>query len=88
VRSAALPFALLLGAAAPLLVSYYHDLTGAYTGALLVVAGLNVLSGLFVQLIPPPKGRVAAVATTTTGKDDGSEPGADSDVIEEGALRG
>lgn len=54
VRSAGLPFALILGAGAPLAVSYYHDMTGAYAGALLVVAGLNVLSGLFLQLIRPP----------------------------------
>jgi sugar phosphate permease len=54
VRSAGLPFALLFGAGAPLAVSYYHDITGGYGGALLVVAGLNVLSGLILQMIPPP----------------------------------
>ena len=54
VRSAGLPFALLLGAGAPLAVSYYHDSTGAYAGALLVVAALNVLSGFLLQLIPAP----------------------------------
>ncbi len=59
VRSAALPFALLLGAAAPLAVSYYHDQTGAYDGALLVVAGLNVLSGLLLQGIPAPQARAS-----------------------------
>lgn len=63
VRSAALPFALLLGAGAPLAVSYYHDLVGTYHGALLVVAALNVLSGVFVQLIPAPRVPVAEVAT-------------------------
>lgn len=63
VRSAALPFALLLGAGAPLAVSYYHDLTGTYQGALLVVAGLNVFSGIFVQLIPPPRNPASGVAT-------------------------
>ena len=57
VRSAGLPFALVLGAGAPLAVSYYHDATGAYAGALLVVATLNVLSGLLLQLIPPPLAR-------------------------------
>jgi MFS family permease len=66
VRSAALPFALLLGAGAPLAVSYYHDLTGTYHGALLVVAGLNVLSGLFVQVIPPPKETAREVATAAS----------------------
>ena len=66
VRSAALPFALLLGAGAPLAVSYYHDQTGTYHGALLVVAGLNVLSGLFVQVIPPPKETAREVATAAS----------------------
>ncbi|MEJ2089790.1 MAG: MFS transporter, partial [Gammaproteobacteria bacterium] len=66
VRSAGLPFALLLGAGAPLAVSYYHDLTDTYQGALLVVAGLNVLSGLFVHLIPPPKGVAPQVATAAS----------------------
>ncbi|MFV2091032.1 MAG: hypothetical protein ACC642_10255, partial [Pseudomonadales bacterium] len=63
VRSAAVPFALLLGAGAPLAVSYYNDQTGTYTGALLVVAALNVLSGLFVQLTPPPRSVEVEVAT-------------------------
>jgi MFS family permease len=54
VRSAALPFTLLLGAGAPLAVSWHHDLTGSYTDGLLIVAGLNVLSGLILQFIPPP----------------------------------
>jgi len=66
VRSAALPFALLLGAGAPLAVSYYHDQTGTYHGALLVVAGLNLLSGLFVQLIPPPRTVSEEVATSAS----------------------
>lgn len=66
VRSAALPFALLLGAGAPLAVSYYHDMTGSYQGALLVVAGLNVLSGIFVQLIPPVRARTVEVATSAS----------------------
>jgi len=66
VRSAALPFSLLLGAAAPLAVSYYHDLTDSYQGALLVVAGLNVLSGIFVQLIPAPVIPAGEVATAAS----------------------
>jgi MFS family permease len=63
VRSAALPFSLILGAGAPLAVSYYHDVTGTYHGALLAVAALNVLSGIFVQLIPPPRLPEPEVAT-------------------------
>lgn len=66
VRSAALPFALLLGAGAPLAVSYYHDQTGTYQGALLIVAGLNVLSGLLVQLIPPPRQPVSDLASSAS----------------------
>ena len=54
VRSAALPFSLLLGAGAPLAVSWHHDVTGSYTDGLLIVAGLNVLSGLILQFVPPP----------------------------------
>lgn len=66
VRSAALPFSLLLGAGAPLAVSYYHDVTDTYHGALLVVAALNVLSGIFVQLIPAPRTTTIEVATATS----------------------
>ncbi len=54
VRSAGLPFALALGASAPWLVSYYHDVTASYQGALAVVAGLNVMSGLLILLVPAP----------------------------------
>ena len=55
VRSASLPFALIIGASAPLLVSYYHDVYGTYQGALMAVAGLNVMSGLLIFLVPRPK---------------------------------
>lgn len=55
IRGAAMPFALTLGAIAPWAVSYYHDVVGAYDGALLVVAGLNVLSGVLIFVVPPPK---------------------------------
>ena len=40
-----------------------HDLTDTYRGALLVVAALNVLSGVFVQLIPAPGAPARQVAT-------------------------
>lgn len=55
VRSAGMPIALLLSAGAPLAVSYYHDVTGVYDGALLVVAVLNILSGVMLVLIPPAR---------------------------------
>ena len=54
VRAAALPFALLLGALAPYLVSVYRDATGEYFGALLTVAGLNLLSGVLISQVRPP----------------------------------
>ncbi|MDH3643179.1 MAG: MFS transporter, partial [Gammaproteobacteria bacterium] len=55
VRSAGLPFTLLLGAAAPLAVSYYHDLSGSYDNALICVAALNLISGSLLLAIPSPK---------------------------------
>ncbi|NKB98391.1 MAG: MFS transporter [Pseudomonadales bacterium] len=58
IRGAGLPFSLLLGAIAPWAVSYYHDVVGVYDGALLVVATLNVFSGVLIFLVPPPKKRV------------------------------
>ena len=61
IRGAGMPFALTLGAIAPWAVSYYHDLVGAYDGALLVVATLNVLSGVLIFLVPPPSKRAATV---------------------------
>ncbi len=59
VRSAAMPFSLLIGASAPLLTSYYFDWVGNYYGALFTVAGLNLLSALIISTIPKPT-RLAA----------------------------
>ena len=55
VRSAALPFALILGAGGPLAVAYYHDLVGRYDGALLFVAGMSVLGGMLILALPKPR---------------------------------
>ncbi len=55
IRGAGLPVALALGAIAPWLVSYYHDLYDTYDGALLVVATLNIISGVLIFLVPPPQ---------------------------------
>ena len=55
IRGAAMPFALALGALAPWLVSVYHDSQGTYVGALLVVATLNVISGVLIYYAPPPR---------------------------------
>ena len=54
IRGAGLPFTFALGALAPWLVAYYRDQMGSFDGALLVVAGLNVLSGVLIFLTPPP----------------------------------
>ena len=58
IRGAAMPFSLLLGAPAPALVGYYHDLAGRYDEALAVVAALNMLSALLIFLAPSPKRNV------------------------------
>jgi MFS family permease len=64
VRSAGLPITLLLGAAAPLLVSMYQDQTGSYAGALIAVALCNVTGALLILLIPPPSRRPPLGAAT------------------------
>ena len=67
IRGAGLPFALALGALAPWLTSLYHDRVGEYDGALLVVAALNVLSGVLIFLAPPPRGKSNALQTDEGG---------------------
>ena len=54
VRSAALPVALVLSASAPVLVAAYQDRTGSYFEAMMVVAVLNILSGLLIYRVRPP----------------------------------
>ena len=54
VRSAALPFSLLLSAAGPLLTSYYYDVVGNYDGALLAVAALSLASAGMLGWLPEP----------------------------------
>ncbi len=54
VRSAALPLTLLFTAAAPLATSYYYDVVGNYNGAILTVAGANLLSAVMILAIPNP----------------------------------
>ena len=67
IRGAGLPFALTLGAVAPWLTSLYYDRMGQYDGALLVVAGLNVLSGVLIFLAPPPKPKGAPAGQDSAG---------------------
>ena len=54
IRGAGLPFALTLSALAPWLVGYHYDLYGNYVLAFVIVAGLNVLSGILIYLVRPP----------------------------------
>ena len=65
IRGAAMPYALALGAAAPWLVSYYRDVSGEYDGALMIVAGLNVMSGLMIFLVPPPQQKLSKLSRQT-----------------------
>lgn len=55
VRSAGLPFALILGAGAPLLASFYFDRVGNYDGAFYTVAGMNIIAAILLLFIPRPK---------------------------------
>jgi hypothetical protein len=55
VRSAGLPITLLISAAAPVLVSYYQDTTGTYDGAILAIAGCNLVSALMILALQPPR---------------------------------
>jgi MFS family permease len=55
IRGAAMPYALALSALAPWLVSIYRDTMGSYDGALMVVATLNVISGVLIFFAPPPE---------------------------------
>ena len=55
VRSAGLPFSLILGAGAPLIVSIYFDRVGNYDGALLVIAALNIVAAVLILSIRKPR---------------------------------
>jgi MFS family permease len=54
VRSAGLPFSLLLGASAPLLASLYFDRVGNYDGAFLAVAAAALFAVVLILLVPRP----------------------------------
>lgn len=54
VRSAALPFSLVFGAAAPLLVAWHRDVTGDYTEAMIAVAAANLTAALLILSVKPP----------------------------------
>ncbi|MCB1692070.1 MAG: MFS transporter [Pseudomonadales bacterium] len=54
VRSAAMPFSLLLTAGAPLATSYYFDVIGDYNGAIITVGIANLVSAALLLSIRPP----------------------------------
>ena len=55
VRSAAMPFSLVFGAAAPLLVAFYRDSVGDYTGAMIAVAAANLMAAILMLAVKPPQ---------------------------------
>ncbi len=59
VRSAGLPFSLIIGAGAPLVVSIYFDKVGNYDGAFFTIAAMNVLASILLFSLPQPT-RMAA----------------------------
>jgi cyanate permease len=54
VRSAGLPFSLVLGAGGPLFTSAYYDALGNYDGALLTIAALSLLSAVLILMVRRP----------------------------------
>lgn len=54
VRSAALPFSLMLTAAVPISTSYYFDVVGNYNGAIVAVGIANLLAGTIMMNIKRP----------------------------------
>ncbi|TAK76270.1 MAG: MFS transporter [Dehalococcoidia bacterium] len=60
VRSAGLPFSLIIGASSPFLTSFYFDRVGNYDGAFFTVAALGVVAIVLVGLAKQPVGRAEA----------------------------
>ncbi|RJQ13265.1 MAG: MFS transporter [Dehalococcoidia bacterium] len=57
VRSAGLPFSLIIGASSPFLTSFYFDKVGNYDGAFFAVAALALVAVVLVSLAKQPKSR-------------------------------
>lgn len=57
VRSAGLPFALLIGASSPFLTSFYFDRIGNYDGAFFTIAGLAVVATVLLLFAQKPEAR-------------------------------
>lgn len=54
VRSAGMPFSLVIGAGAPLAASWYFDEIGNYDGAFLVVAAMNATAAVLLLFVRKP----------------------------------
>lgn len=52
VRSAALPFALIMGAGGPLAVAYYCDIVGSYDGAFTAVGLMSIIAAVLILALP------------------------------------
>jgi MFS family permease len=65
VRSAGLPFSLLVSAGGPLAASFYFDIAGDYNGVLLAVAVLGVLGAILVNLPRNPRTALGREAQTS-----------------------
>lgn len=59
VRSAGLPFSLIIGASSPFLTSFYFDKVGNYDGAFFTIAALALVAVVLVTLAKQPKSRRA-----------------------------
>lgn len=55
VRSAAMPFSLVISAGAPLAASWYFDEVGNYDGAFLVVAAMNLTAAVLLLFVRKPQ---------------------------------
>ena len=55
IRGAGMPFSLALGAMAPWFSALYRDAYGDYGVPFMVVAGLNIFSGVLIFFAPPPQ---------------------------------
>lgn len=62
VRSAGLPFSLVIAAGAPQLVSYYYDQVGNYNGAFLAIAASNLAAGVLLWYLKSPRRTAPAPA--------------------------
>jgi len=67
VRSAGLPFALVLQAGGPLAASIYFDVVGDYNGAFLAVAALSIAAAILVQFLRKPQRAPTESVAATEG---------------------